>query len=221
MAKLNPNNYANLEPLDGEELLEKLAEFQRNADAAEATWDDLKEQARDAKLKFEKWRGKVAMIGRAHEQVHSLYLLKGGELTEDSPDTEGSLDFGDDGLGGQVEEPQDSGDLIEEVVEEPAPRQQKGGGRIYPAEQDGQVYRGKSSQGNTCTVKKQAAGWYGRVSGKPIATEQGTAAAAMKLVDEHVKENVDWNPTITLDDPEDVAPKPDPEPEAEDLTGGL
>lgn len=216
---LNPNQYGSLEPLTGEELLEKLAEFQRNADAAEATWDDCKEETKDAKAKYENWREKVAMIGRARESLHELYLLKGGELTEEAPDTEGTLDFGDDEPL-DPEEPLD--DLIPEEIEEPAPRQEKGA-RIYPAEQEGQVYQGKSTTGFTCTVKKQVGGWYGRVSGKPIATKQDTAAAAMKLVDEHVKERVDWNPTITLDEPEDVAPKadPDPEPEQEDLTGGL
>lgn len=219
MAKLNPNNYASLEPLSPEELLEHLATFQRNTDAAEADWQDCKDAAKDAKEKFEKLRGKVAMIGRAREAGHALYELKGGELSEDTPDTEGTLDLGEPDDDVVV----DLGDDPQSEAEELFPSEEAttGGMRIYPAEQEGQVYQGKSSQGNTCTVKMQVGGWYGRVSGKPISAQVKTAAIAMKAVDAYLDEYVDWNPTVTLDEPEDGPPKADPDPEPEDLTGGV
>lgn len=214
---LDPNNYASLEPLDAEELIEKLAEFQRNADAAEADWEDMKAETKEAKEKYEGWREKVATIGRARESAHPLYLLNDGNLTEEKPDEDGSLPLGEPEDDAPVVDLDDDAGTPEEVVEPPAPAK-----RIYPAEQDGQVYQGKTSQGNTCTVKQQAGGWYGRVSGKPIAVKQDLAAKAMRLVDEHTDEQIEWNPTVSLDVPEDEAPKPDPDPEdEEDLTGGV
>lgn len=214
---MDPNEYSRLTPLDDDELLEKLGELQMKADGAEGDWEDLKSDTRDAKKTFLGWQEKVAQIGRAAESAHGLYLLKDDKLTEERPDDD-TLDFGEDPLG-EPEEPADT--LIEEVLEAPVERVEKSGGRIYPAEQDGQVYQGKTDQGNTCTVKKQAGGWYGRVSGKPVSTKGASAAVVFKEVEVFVKQMIDWNPTITLDDPEDVAPKPDPEPEQEDLTGGL
>ena len=216
MGKLDPNQYASLDPLNAEELMEKLAEFQRDADAAEADWIDCKAEAAEAKKTYERLLEKVKQIGRAREQAHDLYQLKGGELTQDTPDSEGTLPF--DEPEAPVEDPVDGPAMeVPEEAERPAASR-----RIYPAEQDGQVYRAKSSQGNTCTVKQQAGGWYGRVSGKPLASQQPAASKAMRLIDEYLKEQLDWNPTITLDLGDDPTSKADPveEPE-EDLTGGL
>ncbi len=72
--------------------------------------------------------------------------------------------------------------------------------RAYPEEQAGQVYTGKSTVGNTCTVKNTAGKptWVGRVSGKPVAVDRATAEEAMRMVEDHVKGEIDWQPTLEL-----------------------
>jgi hypothetical protein len=120
---------------------------------------------------------------------------KGGGKQQKLMDTEPVAD---------VEEPDD--ELIEEVREDPADRPKK---RIYPAEAEGQIYKSTTAKGNTCTVKEQPGGWFGRWSGKPIARDQKSSSAAMRLVDEHTKESLDWQPTLDLT------------PDGEDLTSGL
>lgn len=95
----------------------------------------------------------------------------------------------DNGGEAPPEEPEPDTEPVEDVA-----------GRIYPAEEPGQIYQGKSAQGNTCTVKNTAGKptWVGRVSGKPVAIDRPTAAEAMQMVEDHVKGEIDWQPTLEL-----------------------
>jgi hypothetical protein len=211
---MEPNNYASLDPLGPDALLEKGTEFQREIDGLEAELDDLKAETKDKKENLARFQKKVAAIFHARESGADLWLLNGGELTDERPDTEGSLPLRL--IPDEVEEPEGSLPLTDEDTASDEPE----GGRAaaendapgYPEEQAGQVYQGKSSAGNTCTVKEPSPGsgkWTGRVSGKPIAIEQ-PLVIAFRLVEEFTgdtgPDGIDWKPTLEIQtvDEEDV-----------------
>ena len=194
---MDPNQYASIEPLGPDALLEKGTEYQRQIDGLEAELDDLKSEVSEKKADMTRFQNKVAAIFHARESGQDLYQLRGGELTSDPPD-EDTLPLG--------EPPPEAVDTP--VEEGSLPLEEESGVQAtseYPEEEAGQVYQGKSSAGNTCTVKETKPGngkWTGRVSGKPVAIEQ-TLPEAFRIVEEHVGDTgdigIDWKPTLEIE----------------------
>lgn len=90
------HNYASYDCLDQDEILGKLADFQKDADVQGGKVDQLKAKLAKAKKEHQRLMEKVADIGRAQEHGEELYELKGGELITEAPDLKGHLDLKDD-----------------------------------------------------------------------------------------------------------------------------
>jgi hypothetical protein len=208
---LDPNNYESTEALNTDELLEYGSAAQVEIDGLDADLEDLKEKTKGKKEAKAKQAKRIAMIFHAQESGASLFKLKDGGITEERPDLEGSLPLGD-APQQPVELPLDD-DLIEEVHEAPVGRVEQDDGnedssdkqegskpQTYPAEQDGQIYKAKGTLGNTLNVRQSVRGWTGRISGKPVALDKGTALEAMAGVEDYLKEEfvLDWTPTIEI-----------------------
>lgn len=198
---LDPNNYESTEALNPDELLEYGSASQVEIDGLESDVDDLKAKLKTKKEEMAKHSKRISMIFHAQESGASLYKLKDGGITEEGPDLEGSLPLGP-APQQEVELPLDDDTPLEEAAdyEEEELPDEGPGFKGYPDEQDGQVYKAKGTLGNTLTVKQSATGWTGRISGKPVAINLGSARDAMAGVEDYLNEDfvLDWQPTIEI-----------------------
>lgn len=196
---MDPNEYASLEPLSPDALLEKGTAYQREIDGLEAEVDDLKAEKKEKEDRLKRFKDKIARIFHTRERGGELWILNGGELTDEPPDSD-TLPLGDPPEEAP-EEPADDAEAPEAADDEgepPAPG-------AYPEEQPGQVYKGKSSAGNSCTVRESAPGsgkWRGLVSGKlciqDVSLQEAFAGVEEKVGD--TAEGIEWEPTLEIED---------------------
>lgn len=231
---MDPQQYASLEPLDSDHLMEKVAEFQREIDAEQATLDDHKAAAKISKAKIERWAEKLAVIGRSRDNGQPVYQLRGGELTTDKPTVDGTLGF-DKVQDTKPEEP--TPEPVEEVEPEPAVEE-------LPEQQDGvdpepEWYAASDTITNTpITIEKGKGGkWqvYTGAEARLARAFPGTATAQEQVdkVSAHYGGKLVWEcgnyeaaepAPAELDEEgiaEGVEPVEEPTEEPADLTAGL
>jgi hypothetical protein len=173
---LHKDQYASLEPLPAEALLEKVSEYQEEADRLETDAAQLKAEAKEKSQEAERWHGKIALIARARRAGRPVRVLLGGELSDEEP------------------RPDDTPDL-------PFPPEERV--PLTPVavhEDNGARYEATSSDGKPCVVVEDSPGkWWGRWDGRPCGMDLPTSEMARQEVEKIVGESLDW--TVMLPKP--------------------
>lgn len=171
---LHKDEFASLEPLRAEVLLEKVSEYQEEADRLEEDANQLKAEAKEKSQEAARWHDKIALIARARRAGRTVRALVGGELTDEEPmpDEEPMLQF-----------PESSGSA------EPA--------HVAIAGEPGCVYLALAPDGLPCEVKEERPGaWWGRWNGRPCGMDLPTAAAAQAEVEKIVGKALEWQARV-------------------------
>jgi hypothetical protein len=92
MARIERESYASFDPLDAGARVETMAGYQREIDATEGVIGDLADQLKKAKELRETWVKKIGVILHAHLNAKAVFLLKGGEVTDEQPPEPGLYD---------------------------------------------------------------------------------------------------------------------------------
>lgn len=196
---MDRGQYRTLEPVPMEILLEEVARFQARIDEQEGLIEDLKEQQADAKKEQERWRNRLALIGRARRNGKPLFMLDGGELTDETPDEE---------------EPPEAAPLFE--GQEPAVETPVLAGPGAEPESTDKVFLAKGPKDEACEVRADltvsapphGGPWYGRVDGKPIAIGARSSANAKSLIERFLAHALDWS-EAKPEDAEGLSPPSD------------
>lgn len=187
-------NYASEDPAPAEVLIEKVGEFQAAIDAKEGEIDDLKEQQHAAKKEQERIRERLAVIGRARRNGKPLFMLKGGELTEEAPETRRPAGPLFDGAT-TPEPPLPATPAPDAPVEEPSmvpvadapPAAEPPPAGPFDVEQpcDESVYaEAACPDGRYATIRAipDRKAWTGRIDGLPFAIEQPSPKVCADLI---------------------------------------
>lgn len=164
--------FASLDPVPAEVVLERLAEFQAKADEHDAEYEAKHEEAKAAKQAREKVMEEVSTLVRARKAGLAVRMLKGGRLTTEEPEPEkpvGPL-FDGTATGGTP-------------VEEPVPQ--------APSEPEDDppllIHKATGPNGEECIVKRSPDGkWWGRADGKPCAQGLLSSSSAKREVEKVV-----------------------------------
>lgn len=172
---MDREQYATFEPVPAELLLEKVGEYQGEVDTLQGRIDALKEEAKDASKERDRWQAKIALIGRAREHGRPVYMLLGGELTDEEPDPVADPTLFDSQAPATTPEAPE--------VEPPQ--------EVTPEDEDA-IFTARTEDGRECVVVFQNGGWWGRCDGKPYALGVPSSEQARNLVAEGVAETLDW-----------------------------
>lgn len=156
--------FASLDPVPAEVVLEKLAEFQAQADGHESDYQESHDAAKAAKGERDKVMEKVSALVRARRAGLPVRMLTGGELTTEEPEPEKPLPLFDAKTAPETPTPQAPPDATEDP----------------PL----LIHRATGPKGEECIVKRAPDGtWWGRLDGKPCAQGLTSSSLAKREVE--------------------------------------
>ena len=167
-------DYASFEPAPAEVVVERIAELSARADEKEGEFDELHDQAEAAWKMREKHVEAIMKLGRARRNGKALYMLKGGELVEEKPETKAGPLFD------SVTTPE-----APATPEEPTMAPLDGHPWGEEPKADGSAYgEALCPDKRVATVRcdAQSGKWTGRIDGLPFAIDLPTAKACVDLI---------------------------------------